>query len=61
MKVVIVGFKVANENSTFYRKLDYIRYDQSVEKLLNALESAIEKSDFISIRVNRETDKESKE
>jgi len=55
MKIVIVGFKVAEDNSTIYRKLDIVDwYDQkSIDKLNKTLLQAIDKSDFISIRIVR--------
>jgi len=55
MKVIIVGFKVTEDNSVFYRKVDVIPQDtHSDGKLIQAFRQAIEKSDFISIRINRE-------
>lgn len=54
MKVVIVGFKVTEDNSVFYRKIDLMDDDvHSDGKLITAFRQAIAKSDFVSIRINR--------
>lgn len=51
MKVIIVGFKVKEENSTFYKKLDVVLGEVSDDaRLLGSLKQALNKSDFISIR-----------
>ena len=59
MKIIIVGFKVSEENSVFYRKVtvptETLELALAPGKLNSALRSAIEKSDFISIRINRNT------
>jgi len=54
MKIIIVGFKVNEENSVYYKKLDYIMGEYSDDtRLLGTLKSALLKSDFISIRINK--------
>jgi len=53
MKIIIVGFKVKEDNSVFYRKLEFLNDKESDQKLVSAFRQAIGKSDFISIRINR--------
>lgn len=53
MKIIIVGFRVAEENSTFYRKIEMLNDKDSDHKLMKAFRLAISKSDFVSVRINR--------
>ena len=58
--IVIVGFKVNQDNSVFYRKLPNLTLGEASDdaRLLSAFKSAIGKSDFISVRVVREGNNE---
>lgn len=51
--IVIVGFKVEEDNSVFYKKLKGIGLGEAKDdaKLLGNFKSALRVSDFVSVRI----------